>query len=75
MSTATVREQFHLRDGDVFNVTEIRHGLERLRELYVNRGYAGETAVPDTEIDSASHRIDLTLETGRLRSTETFHQH
>jgi outer membrane protein assembly factor BamA len=61
MSTATVREQFHLRDGDVFNMTEIRAGLDRLRQMYVNQRYADVTAMPDTKIDSASKRIDLTL--------------
>jgi len=60
MSTATLREQFHLRDGDVFNMTEIRAGLDRLRQIYVNQGYADATAMPDTKI-SASKRIDLTL--------------
>ena len=61
MSTATLREQFHLRDGDVFNMTEIRAGLHRLRQIYVNQGYADATAMPNTKIDNASKRIDLTL--------------
>jgi hypothetical protein len=61
MSTATLREHFHLRDGDVFNMTEIRAGLDRLRQIYVNQGYANATATPATKIDSASKRIDLTL--------------
>jgi outer membrane protein assembly factor BamA len=61
MSAATLREQFHLRDGDVFNMTEIRAGLGRLRQIYVNQGYSDTTAMPDTKIDSASKRIDLTL--------------
>lgn len=61
ISPATLRDQFHLRSGDLFNMTEIRAGLERLQRLYVNRGYAGASAQPDTEIDSASHRIDLAL--------------
>jgi hypothetical protein len=61
ISTATLRDQFHLRDGDLFNTTEIRAGLERLQQLYANRGYAGAIAEPHTEIDSASHHVDLTL--------------
>ena len=32
ISTATLREQFYLRDGDVFNTTEIRTGFDRLRQ-------------------------------------------
>jgi hypothetical protein len=61
MSAATLREQFHLRDGDVFNMTEIRAGLDRLRQIYVSRGYADFTTVPETKVDSASHLVDLTL--------------
>ena len=61
ISTATLTEQFHLRDGDVFNMTEIRAGLDRLRQIYVSRGYADFTTVPETKIDSASHLVDLTL--------------
>jgi beta-lactamase regulating signal transducer with metallopeptidase domain len=58
---ATLRDQFHLRNGDLFNVTEIRTGLERLKQLYGTRGYADVKAEPDTEIDNSSHRIDLIL--------------
>jgi hypothetical protein len=61
ISTVTLRDQFHLRDGDLFNAAEIRAGLERLRQLYVNGGYAGAVPEPETRIDSASHRIDLTI--------------
>ena len=68
ISAETLREQFHLRDGDLFNTTEIREGLERVRQLYVSRGYASATPIPDTEIDSASHHIDL-----KLRITEGPH--
>jgi outer membrane protein assembly factor BamA len=61
ISTAALRDQFHLREGDLFNTAEIRAGLERLRQLYVNGGYAGAVPEPDTRIDRASHRIDLTI--------------
>ena len=58
---ATLREQFHLRNGDLFNLTEIRAGLERLKQLYVSRWYADSRAEPDTQIDYGSHSIDLLL--------------
>ena len=58
---ATLRGQFHLRSGDLFNMTEIRAGLERLKQLYVTRGYADFSAEPATEIDTESHSIDLIL--------------
>jgi outer membrane protein assembly factor BamA len=68
ISAETLREQFHLRNGDLFNTIEIREGLNRVRQLYASRGYASATTIPDTEVDNASHRIDLTL-----RITEAAH--
>ena len=61
ISAETLRGLFHLRDGDLFNMAELREGLERLQDLYMNRGYARATAIPDTSIDSLSHRIELTI--------------
>jgi hypothetical protein len=61
IAAATIRDQFHLRDGDLFNRTEIGAGLERLRQMYVARGYTSCSMEPDTKLDSASHRIELTL--------------
>ena len=61
ITAATIRDQFHLRDGDLFNRTEIGAGLERLRQMYVARGYTSFSMEPDTKLDSASHRIELTL--------------
>lgn len=55
----TLRDQFHIRSGDLFNVPEIREGLGRLQRLYAARGYAGVKAEPDTEVDNASHHVDL----------------
>jgi len=66
--TATLRQQFHLRDGDLFNTAAIREGLGRVRDLYVGRGYAGASAEPDTQIDSSSHRIEI-----KLRISEGLH--
>jgi outer membrane protein assembly factor BamA len=68
ISAETLRKQFHLRDGDLFNTTEIREGLKRVQQLYASRGYASATTIPDTEVDKASHHIDL-----KLRITEGPH--
>jgi len=64
----TLREQFHLGNGDLFKTTEIGEGLKRVQQLYASRGYASATTIPDTEVDSASHRIDP-----KLRITEGPH--
>jgi beta-lactamase regulating signal transducer with metallopeptidase domain len=58
---ATLRDQFLLRNGDLFNVTEIQAGLERLKQLYGTHGYADATAEPDMELDNGSHRINVIL--------------
>jgi len=58
---ATLRDQFHVRNGDLFNVPEIQAGLDRLTRLYGTHGYADVKAELDTEVDDASHRIDLIL--------------
>lgn len=69
ISAETLREQFLLRDGDLFNTIEIREGLNRVQQLYASRGYTGTTAIPDTEVDNGSHLIGLTL-----RITEGSHR-
>ena len=58
---ATLRDQFRVRNGDLFNVPEIQAGLERLTRLYRTHGYADVKGEPHTEVDNASHRIDLIL--------------
>jgi outer membrane protein assembly factor BamA len=58
---ATLREQFHLRQGDLFKVSEVRAGLERLKSLYGAKGYSDAKEQPDTAIDDAHHVIDITV--------------
>jgi outer membrane protein assembly factor BamA len=58
---ATLREQFHLRQGDLFNVSEVRAGLERIKGLYDAKGYGGTKEEPATAIDDAHHLISFTL--------------
>jgi outer membrane protein assembly factor BamA len=58
---ATLREQFHFRQGDLFKVSEVRAGLERLKHLYDAKGYSNAKDQPDTEIDDAHHVIDITV--------------
>jgi hypothetical protein len=58
---ATLREQFHFRQGDLFKVSEVRAGLERLKGLYATKGYSDAKEQPDTEIDEAHHVINITV--------------
>jgi len=57
----TLREQFYLRQGDLFNVSEVRAGLERVKRLYDAKGFADANGEPATAIDEAHHIINFTL--------------
>ena len=61
--TATLREQFHVRHGDLFNASEIRGGMERVMSLYIANGYGNGNMYeqPDMDIDEAHQIINLTL--------------
>ena len=58
---ATLREQFHLRQGDLFNASEVRAGMKRVMHLYIAKGYGTLEPRPDTDIDDVHHLINLTL--------------
>jgi len=57
----TLRDLFHIHSGDLLNAKEIRDGLRRMKRLYQTRGYVNEKTKPDTNVDDASHRVDLIL--------------
>ena len=67
--TATLREQFHLRPNDPFSVAEVRAGMERATQLYAEHGYPEARLQPETDIDEASHQINLII-----RVTEGAHK-
>jgi len=60
--TATLREQFNLRENDVFNVAEVRAGMEKVKELYKTRGFPEALPEPQFGFDDAAHRINLILQ-------------
>jgi beta-lactamase regulating signal transducer with metallopeptidase domain len=66
---ATLREHFHLRNGDLFNVSEVRAGLERVKRSYDAKGYRDAKAEPDITIDDDHHLINV-----RLRVAEGLHK-
>ena len=53
---------FNMQEGQIFNVSEIRKGLENLRKVYGEFGYINFVATPETEIDEANKRINMTFE-------------
>jgi hypothetical protein len=57
-----LRDAFSQQRGDLFNATKFGAGLERLRELYANRGYINVVATPEVITDESRRTIDLVLE-------------
>jgi outer membrane protein assembly factor BamA len=65
---ALLRKQFQLQDGDVFDVSKIREGLEAVGSLYGSKGYIDATSEPDTTVDVKSSRIDLLIKVDQQQS-------
>jgi Surface antigen variable number repeat len=65
---ATLREQFHIRNQDLFNITEIRSGMGKRMLSYRDKGYREANVEPVIWIDD-NHRI---VET-KFRVTEGPH--
>jgi outer membrane protein insertion porin family len=65
--SAGLRTLFQMKEGDLFNVSLIRKGLEELRKLYGEFGYINFVASPETEINDETRRINMTfnLEEGK----------
>lgn len=61
-SPEQLRPLFPFQAGDVFDVEKVRTGLDELRKLYGTQGYINFTAVPDTQIDEANHRVSLVID-------------
>ena len=58
---AQYRSELGLETGAVFARDKLAAGLDKLRSLERDRGHQGEVE-PETNIDSAKHTIDLTIE-------------
>jgi outer membrane protein assembly factor BamA len=56
-----LRKQMPLKEGELFDVSKIREGLEAIGGLYGSRGYIDVTPEPDTTIDEKDSRIDLLI--------------
>lgn len=51
-----------MKQGDIFNMSKVRKGLENYRKLYGAYGYINFTATPDPEEDAKRHIINLALD-------------
>jgi hypothetical protein len=61
-SPGELRSLIPLQEGEIFDVSKIRAGIEALNKKYTAIGYIDFTAVPKTEIDDKLQRISLTLQ-------------
>ena len=59
---ATLREQFKLRQDDVFSVAEVRAGLEKIKELYKTHGFPEALLEPQFGFDDTAHRVNLIVQ-------------
>lgn len=54
-----LRPLFAMKEGDVFDVSKVRKGLEEMRKFYGEFGYINFVASPETEINDPERRIDM----------------
>ncbi len=57
-----LRAAFELKAGDVFNARTFSDGLERLRRLYITRGYINFAPVPDPTSDEGTQTVSWTID-------------
>ena len=56
---AVLRPVFAMEQGDLFDVSKIREGLESMRKIYGEFGYINFVASPETLIDDVNRQIDM----------------
>ena len=56
---SVLREAIPLNDGDIFDVSKIRAGLDGIRRLYASLGYIYAIVEPQTTVADAANRIDI----------------
>ena len=57
-----LRHQFAIGDGDIFDISRMRVGLESLRKLYGAEGYINFSGVPNTTIQEGAHTISIQID-------------
>jgi outer membrane translocation and assembly module TamA len=57
-----LRALFAVEDGALINSTEIGRGLERMKNLYAESGYADFGCIPKPEIDESHHTVGFTVD-------------
>ncbi|HSE50530.1 MAG TPA: outer membrane protein assembly factor BamA [Terriglobales bacterium] len=57
-----LRGLFPIKDGDIFDISAIRKGLQNLTKAYGEYGYINFTSIPDTKIDDDKKVISLEID-------------
>jgi TonB family protein len=57
-----LRDQFPIKDGDLFDREKIAEGLDALRKAYGQLGYINLTSIPETVFDDVNRLIYLEIE-------------
>lgn len=60
-SEEELRPLVPLREGEVFDVSKVREGLDAIYRNYGSKGFVDATSEPSTEVDEARGRISLTI--------------
>jgi outer membrane protein assembly factor BamA len=61
-SAGELRTLIPLQEGEVFNVTKIRDGLDAMRSRYKEYGYINFVTTPITVMNDATQRVSVTFE-------------
>ena len=61
VAPSTLRELFSLHEGDLFNASVVREGLEKMTREYGEQGYIDATIDPEYEVNRTNHTIALRL--------------
>jgi outer membrane protein insertion porin family len=56
-----LRQQIPLKEGELFDVSKIRNGLEALGKLYGSQGFIDATPEPNTSVNDETSRVDLVI--------------
>ncbi len=63
MNTKALRALFPIKDGDVFDTSKLRKGLENMKKAYGELGYISFTPTPDfSDIDDQKKLINLKVD-------------
>jgi outer membrane protein assembly factor BamA len=65
LSSETLRQQFPLKRGDLFERGKVATGLQSLRKLYGTHGFLDSTAIPETTFGSnATANLNISIQEG-----------